>query len=571
ICSFRSQSNDKAMKNANQSITKLPTIVHEVQPGDTLEGLAARYRSTPSELRRLNRLPTRDLFPGTRLLLPDPDAVAVAATQASVVDGDLDCPSAPAPPGHIERVEDPSERQFVKTRAGLATLVAKEASESSQQSEDLGPQESAVVSGTLLVTPETLLFDPDAHDPLVIASGAEPFCLTHELADVQSIGAVWPQGPGPVWLEVALKVASDAARSTPPPSPRQQQNQAQQQSGSKRRRRRLTSASRQTSLRFRVESSVAELLRDFLRSLPAPAPPACGNNDTSFGADFSSGAADQSAPGDNRAPAFIESSFLTTTPGADSASDGAAGWRLVSADPSGVPADRLPLPRLLGGESRLLNSRRLRHLVRRLPPRAEGADLRLLYRASRHGFSLQSAYRACHSGADPDAYCLLLVADTRNHLFGASLSAPPRMSEHYYGTGETFVFRWSHPIGQLKAATAAKDVKNDPGVDMVTAAAADSASKTATSEDSDLDEDEEDDVHNPLTNDFYHYAWTGENSFFERGATDSFNVGSRALWLDSGLYRGRTQACDTFASPVLTGAAEDFVVQELELWLFTCE
>uniref|UniRef100_A0A1I8JNF0 Oxidation resistance protein 1 n=1 Tax=Macrostomum lignano TaxID=282301 RepID=A0A1I8JNF0_9PLAT len=358
-------------------------------------------------------------------------------------------------------------------------------------------------------------------------------------------------------------------RSTPPPSPRQQQNQAQQQSGSKRRRRRLTSASRQTSLRFRVESSVAELLRDFLRSLPAPAPPACGNNDTSFGADFSSGAADQSAPGDNRAPAFIESSFLTKTPGADSASDGAAGWRLVSADPSGVPADRLPLPRLLGGESRLLNSRRLRHLVRRLPPRAEGADLRLLYRASRHGFSLQSAYRACHSGADPDAYCLLLVADTRNHLFGASLSAPPRMSEHYYGTGETFVFRWSHPIGQ--AATAAKDVKNDPGVDMVTAAAADSASKTATSEDSDLDEDEEDDVHNPLTNDFYHYAWTGENSFFERGATDSFNVGSRALWLDSGLYRGRTQACDTFASPVLTGAAEDFVVQELELWLFTCD
>uniref|UniRef100_A0A1I8HHF5 Oxidation resistance protein 1 n=1 Tax=Macrostomum lignano TaxID=282301 RepID=A0A1I8HHF5_9PLAT len=230
----------------------------------------------------------------------------------------------------------------------------------------------------------------------------------------------------------------------------------------------------------------------------------------------------------------------------------------------------LPLPRRLSTSSPssarrrwLLNRRRLRHVVAALPSRAEGLDLRLVHSARRDGFSLKSAYRACRLTATEscigarEPYCLLLVATVTGRLFGAFLSAELRVSERrYYGTGETFVFRWerpeceqSHGQGQLAGEASSDNSESDK----------DSNDGSAECE---------------ADKDFYQYAWTGENMFFMRGDLDHFAIGSSggrcAIWLDADLCRGRSQPCETFNSPVLCGDSteEDFLVRDLEIWAF---
>ncbi|CAL8092716.1 unnamed protein product [Calicophoron daubneyi] len=47
-----------------------PTVDYEVGPGDTLTNVAARFDSTPSELRRINRLFSRSLIPGRIIQVP---------------------------------------------------------------------------------------------------------------------------------------------------------------------------------------------------------------------------------------------------------------------------------------------------------------------------------------------------------------------------------------------------------------------------------------------------------------------------------------------------------------------
>ena len=46
-----------------------------------------------------------------------------------------------------------------------------------------------------------------------------------------------------------------------------------------------------------------------------------------------------------------------------------------------------------------------------------------------------------------------------------------------------------------------------------------------------------------------------------------FSSGSFGLWLDSDLYHGRTQKCDTFENDVLS-QTEDFVLKAIEAWAF---
>ena len=67
------------------------------------------------------------------------------------------------------------------------------------------------------------------------------------------------------------------------------------------------------------------------------------------------------------------------------------------------------------------------------------------------------------------------------------------------------------------------------------------------------------------------YRWSGLNSYFQRGQTDSVAVGgggAYALKVDDDLLRGASGACDTFSSPGLAEAA-DFDILAVELWGWT--
>jgi len=172
----------------------------------------------------------------------------------------------------------------------------------------------------------------------------------------------------------------------------------------------------------------------------------------------------------------------------------------------------------LVGNTEILSDDLVRRLSERFPARLIGADWRLIFSTSSHGFSLSSFYRHC--GTATHGPTLVCIQDTDNNVFGALVSSPLVLSEHFYGTGETFLFQAS-PRFQV-------------------------------------------------------YNWSGDNPHFARGNADSLTVGAGkgqfGLWLDSSLCQGRTQSCSTFNNQPLVPPScrpdGDFVVKTIECWAF---
>lgn len=61
----------------------------------------------------------------------------------------------------------------------------------------------------------------------------------------------------------------------------------------------------------------------------------------------------------------------------------------------------------------------------------------LTFSTENHGFSLSTIYRLM---TDIDSPCLIVVKDTNNQIFGAMTSTNILQSDHFYGTGESFLF-----------------------------------------------------------------------------------------------------------------------------------
>ncbi|XP_028252370.1 nuclear receptor coactivator 7 isoform X2 [Parambassis ranga] len=167
---------------------------------------------------------------------------------------------------------------------------------------------------------------------------------------------------------------------------------------------------------------------------------------------------------------------------------------------------------ILSDTSDLLQDTHVEKLACRLPARAQGYPWRLAYSTVKHGTSLKTLYRNL---ADVDSPVLLVIKDMDNQIFGAFSTHPFRVSEHFYGTGETFLYSF---CPEIKV-----------------------------------------------------YRWTGENSYFVKGNTDSLQLGGGGgqlgLWLDAELYRGTTNKCATFNNQPLS-TQQDFNIHSLEVWTF---
>ncbi|XP_075059119.1 nuclear receptor coactivator 7 isoform X2 [Mixophyes fleayi] len=162
--------------------------------------------------------------------------------------------------------------------------------------------------------------------------------------------------------------------------------------------------------------------------------------------------------------------------------------------------------------SNLLEDMHIEKLAHRLPARVQGYPWHLVYSTRQHGTSLKTLYRNL---ASLDCPVLLVIKDMDSQVFGTYATHPFRLSDHYYGTGETFLFTF-----------------------------------------------------NP---DFKAFKWSGENSYFINGDIGSLEVGGGGgrfgLWLDSDLYHGRSNSCSTFNNDILS-KKEDFIVQDIEVWAF---
>uniref|UniRef100_UPI00358E3C66 nuclear receptor coactivator 7-like isoform X2 n=1 Tax=Myxine glutinosa TaxID=7769 RepID=UPI00358E3C66 len=161
-------------------------------------------------------------------------------------------------------------------------------------------------------------------------------------------------------------------------------------------------------------------------------------------------------------------------------------------------------------DSSILSSGQLALIARHLPPRTIGHAWHLAYSPERHGSSLSTLYRNLSELEGPG---VLIVRDINNEVFGAFVSHPFHFSDHFYGTGDTFLFTF--------------------------------------------------------TPEFQVYLWTGENTFYILGSKDAIAVGGGGgvfgLWLDSDLYHGASNRCITFNNDPLPGH-KDFLVLELEFW-----
>ncbi|XP_067268241.1 oxidation resistance protein 1b isoform X2 [Chanodichthys erythropterus] len=166
----------------------------------------------------------------------------------------------------------------------------------------------------------------------------------------------------------------------------------------------------------------------------------------------------------------------------------------------------------LNEPSDLLQPDQIEKLAKHLPPRTIGYPWSLAFSTSKHGMSIKSLYRTMQGQDSP---VLMVIKDSDGQLFGALASEPFKVSDGFYGTGETFVFSFCPELEVFK--------------------------------------------------------WTGDNMFFIKGDPDSLAFGGGGgefgLWLDGDLYHGRTHSCKTFGNPMLS-KTEDFYVQDIEIWSF---
>ncbi|XP_071064088.1 oxidation resistance protein 1 isoform X3 [Dasypus novemcinctus] len=166
----------------------------------------------------------------------------------------------------------------------------------------------------------------------------------------------------------------------------------------------------------------------------------------------------------------------------------------------------------LSDPSELLLPEQIEKLTKHLPPRTIGYPWTLAYGTGKHGTSLKTLYRTM-TGLDTPV--LMVIKDSDGQVFGALASEPFKVSDGFYGTGETFVFTFCP--------------------------------------------------------EFEVFKWTGDNMFFIKGDMDSLAFGGGggefALWLDGDLYHGRSHSCKTFGNHTLS-KKEDFFIQDIEIWAF---
>ncbi|XP_004642302.2 oxidation resistance protein 1 isoform X2 [Octodon degus] len=166
----------------------------------------------------------------------------------------------------------------------------------------------------------------------------------------------------------------------------------------------------------------------------------------------------------------------------------------------------------LSDPSELLLPDQIEKLTKHLPPRTIGYPWTLVYGTGKHGTSLKTLYRTM-TGLDTPV--LLVIKDSDGQVFGALASEPFKVSDGFYGTGETFVFTFCP--------------------------------------------------------EFEVFKWTGDNMFFIKGDMDALAFGGGggefALWLDGDLYHGRSHSCKTFGNHTLS-KKEDFFIQDIEIWAF---
>ncbi|KAL3254017.1 hypothetical protein MRX96_054310 [Rhipicephalus microplus] len=194
-------------KQLSRTPTQPPSgaIEYVVKASDTLAGIAARFECTPGELTKMNRLTSRLIFPGQTLYIPIKEQESQAADAADLPEhGRLEDAKAsvahhgtgagpPLPgerPGSPKAAASPPDSPvaFIEQHrhGGTSTEHIESAEPENKENMDMFLKISSrhitdgqgVVSGTLLVTPNNVMFIPNVSDALVMEHGSEWYEVT---------------------------------------------------------------------------------------------------------------------------------------------------------------------------------------------------------------------------------------------------------------------------------------------------------------------------------------------------------------------------------------------------------
>eukprot|EP01134_Creolimax_fragrantissima_P007728 CFRG7728T1 len=164
----------------------------------------------------------------------------------------------------------------------------------------------------------------------------------------------------------------------------------------------------------------------------------------------------------------------------------------------------------LDEKSRVFGRDAIEKLVPLLPPANQIENWTLLYSSFRDGISMSTLYRKCKAY---QGGCIIFIKDSHDDVFGGFTTIIPSVSEHYVGTGQSFLFK-CYP-------------------------------------------------------DFKAFHWTYSNRFFMKCSEGSLHMGSGegryGLWIEESLTYGHSEPCDTYNNEMLSSTA-DFKILAIEIW-----
>lgn len=281
----------------------------------------------------------------------------------------------------------------------------------------------------------------------------------------------------------------------------------------------------------------------------------------------------------------------------------------LSYDLSPSQAESLLLTRSLAEEVRLL-----------IPQRLQLVDSwRLAYNLQLHGSSLATLYEHCEDilgalGSTRRGGFVLVVQDgseaaDAGSVFGAYLTDPPKPAQHYFGTGECFLWRASilPTLASIQSRSTKFQPNSPPSEDLLALAglppppSADTTnaqrittvkrerrkSSAATSPTSprrppsQKDGTELQASLRPISPSpsgrstpdrirFKAFPYSGINDFMIYCQHDYLSVGGGdghyGLWLDSDLENGISETCPTFGNEPLSDEGKKFEVLGVEVW-----